>query len=115
MSADSFSRRRTLMDRAHTKAQDDCRQAMAPGVWRGAETEKGIWTATVSNESGAALVIACDVAAPNPGDGVVLLAAVKGKRDRWTGSRAIAMSIDSYSDSVRLTSRRKARNSPPGR
>lgn len=102
LSADSLKRRRTLMDRAHTKAQDDCGQAMAPGVWRGAETEKGIWTATVSNESGAALVIACDVAGPNPGDGVVLLAAVKGKRDRWTGSRAIAMSIDSYSDSVRL-------------
>ena len=58
--------------------------------------------ATVSNESGAALVIACDVAGPNPGNGVILLGDVKGKRDRWTGTRDIPMTIDTYSDSVRL-------------
>ena len=90
------------MDRANTKAQEDCRQPKAPGIWRGGETDKGIWMATVSNESGAALVIACDVAGPNPGNGVILLGDVKGKRDRWTGTRDIPMTIDTFSDSVRL-------------
>ena len=86
LSAETLKKRRTLMDRANTKAQEDCRQAKAPGIWRGGETDKGIWMATVSNESGAALVIACDVAGPNPGNGVILLGDVKGKRDRWTGN-----------------------------
>ncbi len=102
LSAETLKKRRTLMDRANTKAQDDCREAKAPGIWRGAETEKGIWLATVSNESGAALIVACDVAGPNPGNGVVVLANVKGKRDRWTGSRDMSMTIDTYADSVRF-------------
>jgi V8-like Glu-specific endopeptidase len=102
LSAETLKKRRTLMDRANTKAQEDCRQAKAPGIWRGGETDKGIWMATVSNESGAALVIACDVAGPNPGNGVILLGDVKGKRDRWTGTRDIPMTIDTYADSVRL-------------
>ncbi len=102
LSVDSLKRRRALIDRADSRAQEDCRQAKAPNVWRGAETDRGIWMATVSNESGAALVIACDVAGTNPGDGVILLGDVKGKRDRWTGSRDISMTIDGYADSVRL-------------
>ncbi len=102
LSVDSLKRRRALMDRTNTRAQEDCRQSKAPGIWRGAETDKGVWLATVSNESGAALIIACDVAGPNPANGVILLADVKGKRDRWTGSRDISMTIDTYVDSVRL-------------
>jgi hypothetical protein len=102
LSVESLKQRRTMIDRTNARAQDDCRQSKAPGIWRGAETDKGIWMATVSNERGAALVIACDVAGPKPGDGVILLADVKGKRDRWTGSRDISMTIDTFADSVRL-------------
>jgi V8-like Glu-specific endopeptidase len=102
LAVDSMKARRTLFDRARNKAQEDCRAASAPGVWRGAETEKGIWTATVSNEKGAALVVSCDVAGSNPGNGVVLLGAVKGKRDRWTGTRGIDVTIDSLQESMRL-------------
>jgi hypothetical protein len=90
------------MDRMNTRAQEDCRQAKAPNIWRGAETDKGIWLGTVSNESGAALIIACDVAGADPGDGVILLSDVKGKRDRWTGSRDISMTIDTFVDSIHL-------------
>ncbi len=55
-----------MFDRARTKAVADCKTASAPGVWRGAETETGIWTATVSNESGASLVVSCDVSGIRP-------------------------------------------------
>ncbi len=65
-------------------------------------TDKGIWTATVSNESGAALVVSCDVSGSAPGAGVILLGAVAGKRDRWTGTRAVQMTIDSYAEPLRL-------------
>ena len=102
LSPESLKKRRALMDRANTKAQEDCRQAKAPGIWRGAERDKGIWMATVSNVGGAGLIIACDVAGPNPGNGVILLADVKGKHDRWTGTRDISMTIDTYVDSLRL-------------
>jgi hypothetical protein len=102
LSADTLKKRRTLMDRMNTRAQEDCRQAKAPNIWRGAETDKGIWLGTVSNESGAALIIACDVAGADPGDGVILLSDVKGKRDRWTGSRDISMTIDTFVDSIHL-------------
>jgi hypothetical protein len=102
LSAESLKKRRTLMDRMNTTAQEDCRQAKAPNIWRGAETEKGIWLGTVSNESGAALIIACDVAGADPGNGVILLSDVKGKRDRWTGSRDISMTIDTFVDSINL-------------
>jgi hypothetical protein len=102
LSADSLKRRRTLLDRAASKAQEDCKQISAPGIWRGAETEKGIWTATVSNEHGAGLVVRCDIAAASPGSGVILLGAVAGKRDRWAGTRGVSMTIDSYSEPLRL-------------
>jgi hypothetical protein len=102
LAADSMKKRRTLYDRARTQAVADCKAASAPGVWRGAETEAGIWTATVSNESGAALVVRCDVSGPTPGAGVILLGAVAGKRDRWTGTRAIQMTVDSFAEPLRL-------------
>ena len=102
LSSDSLKLRRTLISRAADKAQADCKQASAPGVWRGAETEKGIWTALVANESGAQLLISCDVAGPNPGSGVVVLAAVRGKRDRWTGTRRVSMTVNSYSEPLGL-------------
>jgi hypothetical protein len=102
LAAESMKKRRMLFDRARTKAVDDCKEASAPGVWRGAETQAGIWTATVSNESGAALVVSCDVAGPTPGAGVVLLGSVAGKRDRWTGTRAVQMTVDSFAEPLRL-------------
>jgi hypothetical protein len=102
LDADSMKDRRAMFDRARTKAVADCKAASAPGVWRGAETDKGIWTATVSNESGAALVVSCDVSGSAPGAGVILLGAVAGKRDRWTGTRAVQMTIDSYAEPLRL-------------
>ena len=80
----------------------DCKTASAPGVWRAAETDTGIWTAVVSNESGASLVVSCDVSGKTPGAGVILLGAVAGKRDRWTGTRAVQMTIDSFSEPLRL-------------
>ena len=108
-----------MFDRARTKAVADCKAASAPGVWRGAETDKGIWTATVSNESGAALVVSCDVSGSTPGAGVILLGSVAGKRDRWTGTRAVQMTIDSYAEieayaRCASTSRRPTQTSPPG-
>ena len=102
LDADSMKDRRAMFDRARTKAVADCKAASAPGVWRGAETDKGIWTATVSNESGAALVVSCDVSGSTPGAGVILLGSVAGKRDRWTGTRAVQMTIDSYAEPLRL-------------
>jgi Trypsin-like peptidase domain len=102
LSADSLKRHRGMITRAANNAQETCKQISAPGVWRGAETQKGIWTATVSNESGAGFAIACDITGANPGSGVVVLGAVKGKRDRWAGTRGVSMTIDSYTDSLRL-------------
>jgi hypothetical protein len=95
--------RRTLFDRAETKASDDCKVASAPGVWRGRETEKGVWTATVSNERGAQLVVSCDVSGPNPGSGVIVVGAVDGKRDRWTGTRSVTMTVDSFAEPLSLS------------
>jgi hypothetical protein len=102
LSAETLKKRRTLMDRMNTTAQEACRQAKAPNIWRGVETDKGMWLASVSNEGGAALIIACDVAGSEPGDGVILLDSVKGKRDRWTGARDISMTIDTFVDSIHL-------------
>ena len=39
---------------------------------------------------------------PTPGAGVVLLGAVAGKRDRWTGTRAVQMTVDSFAEPLRL-------------
>jgi hypothetical protein len=102
MSADSMRLRRTLYERARTKAVSDCKAASAPGVWRGAEVETGIWMATVSNESGALLAIRCDVAGPAPGSGGIVMASVSGKRDRWTGTRAVQMTVDSFAEPLRV-------------
>ena len=40
LDADSMKDRRAMFDRARTKAVADCKAASAPGVWRGAETER---------------------------------------------------------------------------
>ena len=89
LAADSMKDRRTMFDRARTKAVADCKAASAPGVWRGAETETGIWTATVSNESGAALVVRLRRVGTRLRERWCLLGSVAGKRDRWTGTRAV--------------------------
>jgi hypothetical protein len=102
LAVDSMKSRRTLFDRARTKAVADCKAASAPGVWRGAETEPGIWLAAVTNERGAVLGVRCDVAGSAPGSGGVVLGDVEGKRDRWTGTRAVQMTIDSFSEPLRL-------------
>ncbi|MTD95175.1 trypsin-like serine protease [Hyphomicrobium sp. xq] len=102
LAVESLKVRRTLFDRARNKAQDDCRTASAPGVWRAGEKDKGVWMAMVTNEKGAALVVACDITGPSPGDGVVLLGEVKGKRDRWTGTRGVQMTIDAFSEPLQL-------------
>ena len=102
LSAGGMKDRRTMFDRARTKAVADCKAASAPGVWRGAETEPGIWMAAVSNERGAVLGVRCDVSGPAPGSGGVVLGDVAGKRDRWTGTRAVQMTVDSFSEPLRL-------------
>jgi len=99
---DVLKKRQTLFDRVRAKAQDDCQQASAPGIWRAGETREDIWTARVSNESGAAIVFTCVVAGNNSGDGVFELDDVKGKRERWAGTRSVRMTIDSYSEPLRL-------------
>jgi V8-like Glu-specific endopeptidase len=103
MSADGMRLRRTLFDRAETKARDDCKVAWAPGVWRGRETDKGVWTATVLNESGAQLVVTCDISGPNPGSGTIIVGAVDGKRDRWTGTRSVTMTVDAFAEPLSLS------------
>jgi hypothetical protein len=102
LSVESMKKRRVVFDRARTRAVEDCKIASAPGVWRGAETEPGIWLAAVTNESGAVLGVRCDIAGATPGSGGVVLGDVKGKRDRWTGTRAVQMTVDSYSEPLRL-------------
>lgn len=102
LSADSMKARRVLIDRARTKATADCKAASAPGVWRGAEIQPGIWLGTVSNAKGAVLAVRCDVGGPKPGSGSVLLSSVSGNRDRWTGTRTVRMTIDSLTEPLRL-------------
>jgi hypothetical protein len=58
--------------------------------------------AMVSNEKGAGLVVACDITGPAPGEGVVLLIDMKGKRERWTGTRGVQMTIDSFAEPLQL-------------
>ncbi len=98
----SMKERRTIFDRTRTRAVADCKAANAPGVWRGAETEAGIWLAAVTNEKGAVLGVRCDVSGPAPGSGAVILGSVKGTRDRWTGTRPVQMTIDSFAEPLRL-------------
>ena len=98
----SMKERRTIFDRTRTKAVADCKAANAPGVWRGAETEAGIWLAAVTNEKGAVLGVRCDVSGPAPGSGGFILGSVKGTRDRWTGTRPVQMTIDSFAEPLRL-------------
>lgn len=102
LSADSMKARRVLIDRARSKATADCKAASAPGVWRGAEVEPGIWLATVTNGKGAMLIVRCDIAGPKPGSGGVLLASISGNKDRWTGTRTVRMTVDSLSEPLRL-------------
>ncbi len=98
----SMKERRTIFDRTRTKAVADCKTANAPGVWRGAETETGIWLAAVTNEKGAVLGVRCDVSGPAPGSGGLVLGSVKGTRDRWTGTRPVQMTIDFFAEPLRL-------------
>jgi hypothetical protein len=102
LAADSMRKRRAAFDRTRGQAVDACKVESAPGVWRGGEIETGIWMAAVTNERGAVLAVRCDIAGPEPGNGGVVLGAVKGTRDRWTGTRAVQMTIDSYAEPLRL-------------
>jgi hypothetical protein len=99
---DIMTKRQPLVDRLRSKAQEECKQASAPGVWRSAETGENIWTARVINDAGAALVVTCVVGGNNSGDGVLELDGVKGKRERWAGARSVRMTIDSYGEPLRL-------------
>ena len=97
-----MKKRQTLFDRVRAKAQDDCQQASAPDIWHAGQTAENVWTARVANEGGAALVVTCAVAGNNSGDGVFELDGVKGKRERWAGTRSVRMTIDSYGEPLRL-------------
>jgi hypothetical protein len=97
-----MQKRQVLFDRARASAKDVCQQASAPGVWRGKQTEENVWTATVFNDSGAALTVSCVVSGDKSGDGALEIDDVKGKRDRWAGTRSVLMSIDEYSEPLRL-------------
>jgi hypothetical protein len=99
----SMRSRRAAYDRTRTRAVDACKIESAPGVWRGGETEAGIWMAAVTNERGAVFAVRCDIAGPEPGSGGIVMAGdLKGTRDRWTGTRNVQMTIDSYSEPIRL-------------
>jgi hypothetical protein len=110
----SMRQRQTLFDRARVKAEADCKAAEAPGVWRGAETETGVWLAAVKNERGALLAIRCDVSGQQPGSGGLIIGQVPGNRDRWTGTRPVQMTIDSYSEPLRLEFRADAKDLAAG-
>ncbi len=97
-----MKKRQVLFDRARANAKDVCQQASAPGLWRGKQTEENVWTATVFNDSGAALTVSCVVSGDKSGDGALEIDDVKGKRDRWAGTRSVLMSIDEYSEPLRL-------------
>ena len=103
LATESMRARRTLFDRARTTAVAACKAASAPGVWRGAEVEPGVWMATVTNGKGALLAVRCDVGGPAPGSGgIVLGGTLSGNRDRWTGTRAVQMTVDSLAEPLRL-------------
>jgi hypothetical protein len=93
-----LKKRQTLIDRVRANAQEECRQASAPGVWHSGQTAEGVWAAKVTNESGAALVVTCVVSGDNSGNGIFELDDVKGKRDRWTGTHSVQMTIDSNTE-----------------
>ena len=95
---ETLKKRQTLIDRVRANAQEECRQASAPGVWHSGQTAEGVWTAKVTNESGAALVVTCVVSGDNSGNGIFELDDVKGKRDRWTGTHSVQMTIDSNTE-----------------
>ncbi len=97
-----MKKRQPLFDRVHAMAQDACQQASAPGIWRAGTTGENVWTARVSNESGASIFVTCSVGGDTSGDGVFELDAVKGKRERWAGTRSVRMTINSYSEPLRL-------------
>ena len=99
---DIMKKRQTLFDRVRAEAQDACQQASAPGIWHAGQTAENDWTARVANEAGAALVVTCAVAGDNSSDGVFELDGVKGKRERWAGTRSVRMTINSYSEPLRL-------------
>jgi hypothetical protein len=102
LSVEGLRKRRSLFDGARTEAEAGCKAAEAPGVWRGGETEPGVWLAAVRNEKGAVLGVRCDIAGPSPGSGGFVIGDVTGKRDRWTGTRAVQMTIDSFAEPLRL-------------
>ena len=56
----------------------------------------------MTNESGAALVVTCVVSGNNSGNGIFELDDVKGKRDRWTGTHSVQMTIDSNTEPLSL-------------
>jgi hypothetical protein len=99
---DIMKKRQTLTDRLRAKAKDECQQASAPGVWRAGQTEQNVWTARVFNDSGAALIVNCVVDGDNSGDGIFEVDGVKGKRERWAGTRSVLMTVDDYSEPLRL-------------
>ncbi len=102
LATESMRARRTAFDSARTAAAASCKAASAPGVWRGAEVEPGIWLATVTNGKGALLAVRCDISGPAPGSGGIVLGALSGNKDRWTGTRSVQMTVDSLAEPLRL-------------
>jgi hypothetical protein len=97
-----MQKRQKLVDGLRSKAQDDCKQASAPGVWHAGEQSPGVWAAKVINDAGTSLVVTCVVDGENSGNGVFEIDGVKGKRGRWAGTRSVRMTVDSYSEPLRL-------------
>jgi len=95
-------KRQVLLERARGKAQEECRQASAPGVWHSGQIARELWQARVFNDSKAALVVTCAIDGENAGNGVFEVAGVGGKRERWTGTRSVRMTIDTYSEPLSL-------------
>lgn len=97
-----MKKRQVLFDLVRNKAKAECEEASAPGIWRAAQTDQNVWTARVFNDGGAALIVNCVVGGDNSGDGIFEIDGVKGKRERWTGTRSTLMTIDEFSEPLRL-------------
>jgi Trypsin-like peptidase domain len=98
-----MQKRHPLVERLRAKAQDECKQASAPGVWHAGQVKENLWSANVSNESGAGIFVACVIGGNDSGNGVFEIDNIKnGKRERWAGTRSVRMTVDTYSEPLRL-------------
>ena len=91
-----------MFDRARTKAVADCKAASAPAYGAAPRPTPASGPRPSRTKAAPSLVVSLRRFRTRPGAGVILLGDVAGKRDRWTGTRAVQMTIDSFSEPLRL-------------